>query len=154
MASHHFFKGCSEQGYKLESAVQRPSHTVLCKQVTASLFSSHRTSRETTYRVHSLFLQLGFLQVVALFSHTEQSPALTDLLVDFRLREVWKLLLYFQVNIIIVEKVSRSETQPEIETLRSFYINSLGKNKSTRFRFVSRSCDKQVTFNFTCKCTF
>lgn len=38
-------------------------------------------------------------------------------------------MLYFQVNIIIVEKVSRSETQPEMETVRSFYINSLGKNK-------------------------
>lgn len=68
-------------------------------------------TEKVTYWVQSLFLQLGFLQVIAFFSHAEQPPALTDLLVDFRLREVGKLLLYFQVNIIIVEEVSRSEMQ-------------------------------------------
>jgi len=38
---------------------------------------------------------------------------------------VGELLLYFQVNIIIVEEVSRSETQSETKT--SFYINCFGK---------------------------
>lgn len=38
-----------------------------------------------------------------------------------------ELLLYFQVNVIIVEEVSRPETQPETEMLTSFDVNSFGK---------------------------
>lgn len=38
-----------------------------------------------------------------------------------------ELLLYFQVNIIIVEEVSRSEIKSDTTILRAFYINSSGK---------------------------
>lgn len=79
-------------------------------------------TEKVTYWVQSLFLQLCFLQIIAFFSHAEQPPTLADLFVDFRLREVRKLLLYFQVNIIIVEEVSRSERQ-QTEKLMSFYSN-------------------------------
>lgn len=71
--------------------------------------------KKKTHRIQTFFLELGFLQVVTPLGHAEEPPALTDLLIDLGLWEVGQLLLHFQVDVIVVEKVSRpAEATPAL----------------------------------------
>lgn len=67
------------------------------------------SSEAVTHRIQAFFLQFGLLQVVTPLGHAEQPPALADLLVNLGLREVRELLLHFQVDVVIVQKVRRPE---------------------------------------------
>lgn len=71
--------------------------------------------KKNTHRIQTFFLELGFLQVVTPLGHAEEPPALTDFLIDLGLWEVGQLLLHFQVDVIVVEKVSRpAEATPAL----------------------------------------
>lgn len=59
-----------------------------------------------TYWVHAFLLHLGPLQVISFISYIEPLPAVTDVLVDLRLRHVRMLLLQPLMYIKVIQEVS------------------------------------------------
>lgn len=159
VASDCFFKGLPEQGYKLESAVKGLSHTVLPN---CGLQEGYNLSLQQLKNFHEdnlpgpVPLSLAWL-----------SPSSSSFQPHWATSSSHWSFCWFQIEggvealAVLSSKYHNSREGKQIwNTTRNWNTTVIlhkflgEKNKSTRFRFVSRSCDKQVALNFICKCIF